>query len=66
MGLFACDVFDTGDGGVELRRGDRKRSAPPAGHFAENCHFQRQGRSSKCYVPSGSHRKESACARRTT
>lgn len=50
-GVLSCDVFDTGDGGVELRGGDRK-TLTSAGHFAENCHFQRQGRWSKCYVPS--------------
>jgi hypothetical protein len=30
--------------------GDRQ-TLKPAGHFVENCHFQRQGRWSKCYVP---------------
>jgi hypothetical protein len=49
-GVIGCDVFDTGDGGVELIGGDRQTLAP-AGHFVENCHFARQGRWSKCYVP---------------
>jgi hypothetical protein len=44
-----CDIFDTGDGGVDLNGGDRQTLAP-GGHFVENCHFQRQGRWSKCYV----------------
>lgn len=48
--VVGCDVFDTGDGGVALSGGDR-RTLTPAGHFVENCHFQRQGRWSKCYVP---------------
>lgn len=48
-GVEACDFFDTGDGGVELNGGDRK-TLTPAGYFVENCHFQRQGRWSKCYV----------------
>jgi hypothetical protein len=48
-GVEACDIFDTGDGGVDLNGGDRQTLAP-AGHFVENCHFQRQGRWSKCYV----------------
>ncbi len=48
--VVSCDVFDTGDGGVELVGGDRQTLAP-AGHFVENCHFARQGRWSKCYVP---------------
>ena len=49
-GVIGCDVFDTGDGGVSLNGGDRK-TLLPGGHFVENCHFQRQGRWSKCYVP---------------
>lgn len=49
-GVQSCDVFDTGDGGVTMSGGDRQTLAP-GGHFVENCHFQRQGRWSKCYVP---------------
>lgn len=49
-GVEACDIFDTGDGGVDLNGGDRQ-TLTPAGHFVTNCHFQRQGRWSKCYVP---------------
>ena len=49
-GVVSCDVLDTGDGGVELTGGER-RTLTPGGHFVENCHFQRQGRWSKCYVP---------------
>ncbi|MGZ8938787.1 MAG: right-handed parallel beta-helix repeat-containing protein [Limisphaerales bacterium] len=49
-GLRSCDIFDTGDGGVALSGGDRQ-TLTAGGHFAENCHFQRQGRWSKCYVP---------------
>ena len=49
-GVMDCDVFDTGDGGVSLSGGDRQTLAP-GGHFVENCHFARQGRWSKCYVP---------------
>ena len=49
-GVQACDIFDTGDGGVSLDGGDRK-TLRPGGHFVENCHFARQGRWSKCYVP---------------
>src|SRR6266568_2044525 len=49
-GVMSCDIFDTGDGGVELTGGDRRRLRA-GGHFVENCHFQRQGRWSKCYVP---------------
>lgn len=49
-GVRACDIIDTGDGGVSLHGGDRQ-TLTPAGHFVENCHFQRQGRWSKCYVP---------------
>lgn len=49
-GLVDCDIFDTGDGGVSLTGGDRQ-TLTPGGHFVENCHFQRQGRWSKCYVP---------------
>lgn len=49
-GVQSCDVFDTGDGGVSLRGGDRE-VLRAAGHFVENCHFRRQGRWSKCYVP---------------
>lgn len=49
-GALSCDIFDTGDGGVSLHAGDRK-TLTPAGHFVENCHFMRQGRWSKCYVP---------------
>lgn len=46
----ACDVENTGDGGVSLSGGDRQTLAP-SGHVVENCHFQKQGRWSKCYVP---------------
>jgi len=49
-GVEACDLIDTGDGGVQLNGGDRQ-TLTPAGHFVENCQFQRQGRWSKCYVP---------------
>jgi len=49
-GVQACDIFDTGDGGVSMDGGDRQ-TLRPGGHFVENCHFARQGRWSKCYVP---------------
>ncbi len=49
-GVVSCDIFDTGDGGVVLSGGDRQ-TLTPGGHFVENCHFVRQGRWSKCYVP---------------
>jgi hypothetical protein len=49
-GVLSCDITDTGDGGVSLNGGDRQ-TLTPAGHFVENCHFARQGRWSKCYVP---------------
>lgn len=49
-GVVSCDIVDTGDGGVEMTGGDRQR-LKPGGHFVENCHFQRQGRWTKCYVP---------------
>lgn len=49
-GVSGCNVFDTGDGGVIMTGGDRQ-TLSPGGHFVENCHFQRQGRWSKCYVP---------------
>ena len=49
-GVLSCDIYDTGDGGVTLSGGDRK-TVKPGGHFVENCHFARQGRWSKCYVP---------------
>jgi|GEM_PF-175193 len=45
-----CDIWDTGDGGVSLSGGDRQTLAP-AGHVVDDCHFVRQGRWSKCYVP---------------
>ncbi len=48
-GIVSCDISDTGDGGVSLSGGDRQ-TLTPGGHFVENCHFQRQGRWSKCYV----------------
>jgi hypothetical protein len=49
-GVLSCDIFDTGDGGVSLDGGNRQ-TLQPGGHFVENCHFVRQGRWSKCYVP---------------
>lgn len=49
-GVRSCDIFDTGDGGVSLIGGDRQ-TLTPGGNFVENCHFQHQGRWSKCYVP---------------
>ncbi len=45
-----CNVFDSGDGGVSLIGGDRQ-TLTSGGHYVENCHFARQGRWSKCYVP---------------
>jgi len=48
--VVGCDILDTGDGGVSLTGGERK-TLTPGGHVVENCHFQRQGRWSKCYVP---------------
>ena len=48
--VVSSDVLDTGDGGVSLTGGDRQ-TLTPGGHFVENCHFQRLGRWSKCYVP---------------
>ena len=48
--IAACDIFDTGDGGVILEGGDRQ-SLRPAEHHVVDCHFARQGRWSKCYVP---------------
>jgi hypothetical protein len=49
-GVTKCQVFDTGDGGVSLQGGDRQ-TLTPSGHFVTDCHFTRQGRWSKCYVP---------------
>lgn len=49
-GVAGCEIVDTGDGGVSLDGGDRQ-SLAPAGNFVEDCHFARQGRWSKCYVP---------------
>lgn len=49
-GVANCEILDTGDGGVSLSGGDRQ-TLTASGHFVENCHFQRQGRWSKCYVP---------------
>jgi len=49
-GVESCDIFDTGDGGVSMEGGDRQ-TLRAGGHFVENCHFARQGRWSKCYVP---------------
>ncbi len=49
-GVVGCDIFDTGDGGVVVSGGDRQ-TLTPGNHFVENCHFARQGRWSKCYVP---------------
>jgi hypothetical protein len=48
--VVGCDIWDTGDGGVSVTGGDRQ-TLTPGGHAVENCHFQRQGRWSKCYVP---------------
>ncbi|MBL9137103.1 MAG: right-handed parallel beta-helix repeat-containing protein [Verrucomicrobiales bacterium] len=48
--VVACDVLDTGDAGVTLAGGDRATLVAGA-HQVENCHFRRQGRWSKCYVP---------------
>ncbi len=48
--VAGCDVLDTGDGGVSITGGDRT-TLSPGGHVVEGCHFVRQGRWSKCYVP---------------
>ena len=49
-GIISCDISDSGDCGVLLTGGDRQ-TLTSCGHFVENCHFQRQGRWTKCYVP---------------
>ncbi len=49
-GVVSSDIFDTGDGGVSMDGGDRQ-TLRAGGHFVENCHFARQARWSKCYVP---------------
>jgi len=49
-GVSKCAVLDTGDGGVSVDGGNRQ-DLTPGRHFVEDCHFQRQGRWSKCYVP---------------
>lgn len=49
-GVAGCEILDTGDGGVSLSGGDRQTLQSGA-HFVEDCHFQRGGRWSKCYVP---------------
>jgi len=48
--VAACDIENTGDGGVSISGGDRQ-TLTPGSHVVENCHFQKQGRWSKCYVP---------------
>jgi hypothetical protein len=48
--VAACDISNTGDGGVSISGGDRQ-TLTPGRHVVENCHFQKQGRWSKCYVP---------------
>ena len=49
-GVVRCEILDTGDGGVSLGGGDRM-TLTSGKHFVESCHFARQGRWSKCYVP---------------
>ena len=49
-GVVGCNLFDTGDGGVQMDGGDRS-TLTPGRNYVENCHFKRQGRWSKCYVP---------------
>ena len=49
-GVSHCQMFDTGDGGVSLQGGERQ-TLVRGNHFVEHCHFARQGRWSKCYVP---------------
>jgi hypothetical protein len=48
--VAGCDIENTGDGGVTLNGGDRQ-TLTPGEHEVANCHFQKQGRWSKCYVP---------------
>ena len=36
--IFACDIYDTGTGGITLGGGDRK-TLTPAGHVVENTHI---------------------------
>jgi len=36
--IFACDIHDTGTGGIDLGGGDRK-TLTPAGHVVENTHI---------------------------
>ena len=50
-GVQACDIYNNGDGGVSLEGGDR-HTLEPCRHYVHNCHFHRQARWSRCYVPS--------------
>lgn len=49
-GISGCDIYDVGEGGVELSGGDRAMLIP-AGLFAENCRFTRYNRWARCYAP---------------
>lgn len=48
--VVGCNIDNTGDAGVILRGGNRQTLSPGL-HVVEDCHFQKQGRWTKCYVP---------------
>ena len=49
-GVVACEVYQTGEGGISLSGGDRARLTP-GGHYAENNHIHNFGRVVRTYRP---------------
>jgi hypothetical protein len=49
--IVSCDIADTGDAGVWINTAGDRNTLTAAGHVVDNCHFQRQGRWVKCYMP---------------
>lgn len=49
-GVVSCDIYETGDGGIQLSGGDRK-TLMPGGNFALNNHIYRYCRWSRTYRP---------------
>jgi hypothetical protein len=49
-GVVSCDIYETGDGGIQLSGGNRK-TLTPGGNFALNNHIYRYCRWSRTYRP---------------
>jgi hypothetical protein len=47
-GVFGCDIYEIGNGGISISGGNREK-LQPAGHYADNNHIHRYGRWNRMY-----------------